>query len=340
MTPEEKLQLIKRNSKEIITEQELLKLLKTKKKPTIYLGTAITQRPHIGYFVWIQKLSDFLKCGFKVKVLLADLHGALDNTPWDVLDLRYKYYNQVIPLMFKSIGVNIKDLELIKGSSFQLQKKYFQDVLKMSTQVSIHDCKKAGSEVVKQLENPKISGLVYPIMQSIDEEYLKADIQYGGVDQRKILMFARENLPKLNYKPRIEFMTPLIPGLTSKKMSASNPKSKIDLLDTENDVITKVNSAFCESGVIEDNGILAFLKHVIMPIKEDNKIQFIIDRQEKYGGNLKIKTYNQLESLFTKKIIHPLDLKKATAKEINNLLKTFKSKNSELEKLAKKAKMQ
>ena len=52
MTPEQKLELLKRNTQEIVTEEEMLKLLQTKKQPVVYLGTAITGRPHIGYFVW------------------------------------------------------------------------------------------------------------------------------------------------------------------------------------------------------------------------------------------------------------------------------------------------
>ena len=100
MTPEEKFELIKRNTEEIITEEELKELLKNKKTPAVYLGTAITGRPHIGYFVWVLKLADFLKAGFKVKLLLADLHGALDQTPWDLLEKRYQYYNIIIPNMF------------------------------------------------------------------------------------------------------------------------------------------------------------------------------------------------------------------------------------------------
>ena len=45
-----KLELIKRNMQEIVTEEELIKLLKTKKSPAVYLGTAVTGRPHVGYF--------------------------------------------------------------------------------------------------------------------------------------------------------------------------------------------------------------------------------------------------------------------------------------------------
>ena len=97
------------------------------------------------------------------------------------------------------------------------------------------------------------------IMRVLDEQYLEADVQYGGIDQRKILVFAREYLPKIGYSPRIEVMTPLIPGLIGKKMSASDAKSKIDLLDDEKVVKQKLNNAEMVEGN-PDNGVMAFLK--------------------------------------------------------------------------------
>ena len=337
MNAEEKLKLIKRNTQEIVTEKELKKLLEKKKKPAVYLGTAITGKPHIGYFVWVLKLAGFLKAGFKVKLLLADLHGALDGTPWEILEKRYNYYAKVLPLMFQAIGADISNFEIVRGSDFQMNKKFFFDVLKMSTESSINDCKRAAAEVVKFGDNPKLCGMIYPIMQALDEEYLKVDIQYGGVDQRKILMFAREFLPKIGYKPRIEVMTPMIPGLMGKKMSASDPKSKIDLADDEKTVTEKLRSAYCEPGVIEENGVLAFLKYVIMVIKEDNNETFVIERPEKFGGNTEFKTYTEIEKAYAAKELHPLDLKNAVAKEINNLLEPFRKEQKEIEKLAKEA---
>ncbi len=337
MDIEEKLKFLKRNAQEIVTEEELIELLKKKKNPAVYLGTAVTGRPHISYFLWAQKLADFLKAGFKVKVLLADIHGALDNTPWDLLEKRYAYYNKIIPLMFESLGVETKDLEIVKGSDFQLSKKYAFDILKMATYSSVHDCNKAASEVVKMEGNPKLSGLIYPIMQALDEEYLEADIQYGGLDQRKIMMFAREHLPKVGYKRRVEFMTPIIPGLVGKKMSASDPKSKIDLLDDENSVNEKIKNAYCEAGIVEDNGVLAFLKYVIMTIKQDKGEDFIVERPEKYGGNLIFKNYEEVEKSFVEKKLHPLDLKIAVGKEISKLLEPFRKNKEEIGKIAKEA---
>lgn len=335
MKIDEKIELIKRNCQEIVTEEELKTLLETKKTPSVYLGTAITGRPHIGYFVWVLKLADFIKAGFKVKLLLADLHGALDNTPWDILEKRYDYYSTAIPLMFKAVGADIKKLEIVKGSSYQNDPKYFLDLLKLSTITSIHDAKKAGSEVVKSGDNPKLSGLLYPLMQALDEEYLGVDIQYGGVDQRKIFMFARENLPKLKYKRRIEVMTPLLPGLIGKKMSASDPNSKIDLLDNPKTVLKKIRKANCVEGVVEDNGVLAFLKHVIFTVLEDNNKPFVIERPEKFGGNISFASYDEVEKAFSAKKLHPLDLKNGVAEEISKLLSGFEENRTKLELLVK-----
>ena len=333
----EKLELIKRNTQEIITEEELAKLLEEKEQPTIYLGISITGTPHIGYFVPAVKMADFMKAGLKVKLLLADVHGALDNTPWELLDKRFEYYSEIIPLLFEAIGADASKLEIVKGSDFQLSKDYVFDTLKMSTYTSVRDCTKAASDVVKMGESPKLSGLIYPIMQSLDEEYLGADIQFGGNDQRKILVFARENLPKLGYKSRVEILSPLVPGLTaSGKMSSSEKGSKIDLLDDAKTVEKKINDAYCEAGNVE-NGVLAFTKYVIMAIKGDNGEKLIVERPEKYGGNLEYTKYEELEKDFADGKLHPLDLKKTVAKEINKLLDVVREKGKKAADIRKTA---
>ena len=333
----EKFDLIKRNTEEIISEEELKELLKKEKQPVVYLGTAITGKPHIGYFAWVLKLADFLRAGFKVKILLADLHGVLDNTPWPVMDKRYDYYKKIVPQMFEAIDIKEdKNLVFVKGSEFQLAPEYMYDLLQLSTRNSIHNAKKAASEVVKFGDNPKVSGLVYPIMQALDEQYLSVDVQYGGVDQRKIFMFARENLPKIGYKQRIEVMTPLVQGLFGGKMSTSEEKSKIDLLDDEKIIYRKMKNAECVAGN-PDNGVMALLKHVIMVFKENKKENFVVERDEKHGGNIRYSTYREVEKDFIAKKLHPLDLKNAVSREIIKMLKPIQKHKKELENLAKKA---
>ena len=209
----DKFELITRNLQEIIEVKELKKLIKSKKEISVYWGTMPTGSISIAYFFPMLKVADFLKAGLRVKILLADLHAALDSVSWDILEDRYKYYEEAIITILKTIGVDISKLEFVKGSDLQLNEKYFYDLLRLSTFTSINMAKKSAAEVVKFGDNPKLSGLVYPLMQALDEEYLKVDIQFGGMDQRKIMVFAREYLPKINYKPRIELINPLIKGL-------------------------------------------------------------------------------------------------------------------------------
>lgn len=338
MDNNEKFELVSRNVEEVLQIDELKKLIETKKNPVVYLGTAVTGRPHIGYYAWVVKLADFLKAGFKVKILLADLHGALDNCPWELLDRRYEYYSLVISGMFESVGADINKLEFVKGSTFQMNKEYTHDLLRLSSFVSIHDATKAASDVVKMGDNPKLSGIIYPLMQALDEVYLEADVQFGGRDQRKILVFARENLPKLGYSPRVEIINPLIPGLTQGgKMSASDPNSKIDLLDDLVTIQKKLNKAYCPEKEIVENGVLAFCKFVVMTSKQDKGEKFIIERPEKFGGKLEFSNYAELEKTYSEGKLHPMDLKQALAKEIDALLSPIREKMKDKENLIKEA---
>lgn len=46
-------------------------------------------------------------------------------------------------------------------------REYTLDVYRLSSMVTEHDAKKAGAEVVKQVEHPLLSGLLYPGLQVI-----------------------------------------------------------------------------------------------------------------------------------------------------------------------------
>ena len=91
MDADDKYELITRNLQEIIGEEELKKLLKSKKEISIYWWTMPTGSISIAYFFPMLKIADFLKAGCKVKILLADLHAALDSVPWDLVEKRYAY---------------------------------------------------------------------------------------------------------------------------------------------------------------------------------------------------------------------------------------------------------
>lgn len=336
----DKYKLITRNLAEWLGDEKLKNILK-KRDLKLYWGTATTGKPHIGYFAPMSKIADFLRAEAEVTILFADLHGYLDNmkAPWELLEFRTQYYEAVIKAMLRSINVPLDKLKFVKGTEYQLSKEYTLDMYRLSSLVTEHDAKKAGAEVVKQVSNPLLSGLLYPGLQALDEQHLKIDAQFGGVDQRKIFTFAEKYLPMMGYEKRIHLMNPMIPGLAGAKMSSSEDDSKIDLLDNPAAVKKKLKKAFCEPGNIVDNGILAFSKHVIFPLFKNGEA-FNVPRSAEFGGDVSFSEYENLEAAFAKQEIHPGDLKIAVEMYINRLLDPIRKEfetNSTLKSLASKA---
>lgn len=287
MEPDAAIGLITSNLAEVLNPEIIENVLRVEKRPLrVYWGTATTGRPHCGYIVPTIKIAELLAAGCHVKILLADIHGYLDNmkAPLELVEFRAKYYERMIKSLLKAVGVDLNRLEFVLGSSYQLSPKYTMDRFKLEGITRIKDAQKAGAEVVKQMEDPSLGGLIYPLMQALDEEHLGVDAQFGGVDQRKIFTFALENLPKIGYKVRAHLMNAMVPGLgDAGKMSASDPDSKIDLLDEPAVVEKKLKRAKCPPKVVEGNGVVAFVEHVIMrarALRNGGTARFVVERRE------------------------------------------------------------
>ncbi|RCK59562.1 Tyrosine--tRNA ligase, cytoplasmic [Candida viswanathii] len=346
--PVEQYNLITKGLQETLNGQIIKDVLEKENRPVkVYWGTAPTGKPHCGYFVPMIKLAHFLKAGCEVTVLLADLHAFLDNmkAPLEVVNYRAKYYEFVVKAILRSINVPIERLKFVVGSSYQQGGDYIMDLFKLSNIVSQNDAKRAGADVVKQVANPLLSGLIYPLMQAIDEEHLGVDAQFGGVDQRKIFVLAEENLPSIGYKKRAHLMNPMVPGLgQGGKMSASDPNSKIDIVEEPKVVKKKINSAYCAPGEIKDNGLIAFIEYVIQPINElktgvEGSFNLYIDRPEKFGGPIQYDSVETLKSDFVEGKLAPPDLKLGVADKINELLAPIRTEfetNEEFQETEKK----
>ncbi|KAF7639957.1 Tyrosine--tRNA ligase [Meloidogyne graminicola] len=309
----ERKNLIIRNLQEVLGEDKLTKQIISGKNIHLYWGTATTGRPHVGYFVPIQKITDFLRADFKVTILFADLHASLDNlkSNFELLENRLLYYEHVIKALMTALNVPLEKLHFVRGQSYQLTELYTKDLLRLTSIISLRDAIKAGAEVIKQMEDPLLSGILYPLLQALDEQYLKVDGQFGGVDQRKIFILAEEQLPRLKLGKRFHLMNPMVPGLTGSKMSSSDEYSKIDLLDAPHVVNLKIDSANCpsiESG--EENGVLAFYKHVVFPI---------VGKSIEMGQHL-FSDFSSLQSAFAQEILTENILKNYLQNFLNEIL--------------------
>lgn len=270
LTREEKYDLITSNIQEVLRPDIIREILAVRPLE-IFWGTATTGRPHAAYFVPAIKIAQFLRAGCKVKVLLADLHGFLDadKAPEATLEYRAQYYERVIGALLRAVGVEVDNLQFVRGSSYQLTPSFSRDLLRLSKRISVHDAVKASSEIVKTMGEPSMADGVYPMMQLLDEEYLGVDAEFGGIDQRKTFVLANDTITKaLGFKTRAHLMNPMVPGLSGGKMSSSDPKSKIDLLDDPATIHKKIAKAYCAPCEVEGNGILAFIQHVLLPYSQ------------------------------------------------------------------------
>ncbi|KAL1979205.1 hypothetical protein VTN96DRAFT_6508 [Rasamsonia emersonii] len=326
LSPQEKLDLITSQLQEVLKPEILEDVIIKQNRPlVIYWGTATTGRPHCGYFVPMVKLAHFLRAGCRVKILLADIHAFLDNlkAPIELVNYRAEYYRFVVTSLLKALNVPIDKLEFVLGSSYQLSKEYTMDIFRLSSMVTEHDAKKAGAEVVKQVENAPLSGLIYPLMQALDEEHLGVDAQFGGVDQRKIFTLAQETLPRIGYKERAHLMNPMVPGLAGGKMSSSDPDSKIDILDNADAVKRKIKKAFAAPREVEGNGIISFVEYVLLPVsalsRDDGTGEFVVNRKEGEEP-LKYSNIEDLKADYREDKLTPQLLKAAVTEALNNLL--------------------
>jgi tyrosyl-tRNA synthetase len=79
-----------------------------------------------------------------------------------------------------------------------------------------------------------------------------------------------------------------------------------------------MKKAYCPEKIVNDNPVIEICKYVIFP-ELKNEI-FLIERPEKFGGNLELNSYEELEKAYINGSLHPLDLKISTAKYINKIL--------------------
>ncbi len=315
MTIDERMNLIKQNSAEIITEEALKKILEEKKSPVVYCGYEPNGPMHLGHFVTITKLMDFEKAGFKVKILLADVHAFL-NRKGSEEDIKREVDNWRKTI--KAIGLNA---EVVLGSDFQFGKEYQLDVMRMAQASTINRGLRSMQEIARDVENATISQLWYPLMQAADIKYLGVDVAQGGLEQRKVHMIAKDMEKVLNY-PFIAVHTPLITSLKGpgQKMSKSLPGSGISVTDKYEEIKKTMNGAYCLEGDITDNPVLQITKLIVFPRVK----QIDIKRPEKFGGNVSYTSYEKLEKDFADKKLHPMDLKAAITEALEVIIKPIR----------------
>ncbi|WP_266078911.1 tyrosine--tRNA ligase [Haladaptatus caseinilyticus] len=310
-------ELISRNADELVTEEEVRELANDPEGKRAYVGYEPSGVLHIGHMLTANKLIDLQEAGFEVVILLADVHAYLNDkgTFEEIQETAARMKEQFI-----AYGLDEENTEFRFGSEFQMDDDYVLDLHSLELETTLNRASRAMAEI-QSGESTKVSQAVYPLMQALDIEYLDLDLAIGGMEQRKVHMLARDTLPSIGYDSPTCIHTPLIADLGSGEGKMSSSKGvTISMEDSTEDIEEKVNSAFCPptrdpEGDLENPVLQIFEYHVFPRFQE-----VVVERPDKYGGNLEYDDYQSLEDDLESGELHPADAKSALASYLDDLI--------------------
>lgn len=332
MTTEEKLDLIKQVGEEIITEDELRKLLESDEQLIAYDGFEPSGQIHIAQGILRAiNVNKMIKAGVSFKMWVADWHAMANNKMGGDLE-KIKVVGKYFIEVWKASGMDLSKVEFLWASDMAKNPDYWKLVIQVGKSNVLGRFVRTAEMMGREESLDKLTGanIIYSCMQVADIFMLGARIVQLGMDQRKINMLAREIGPQLGFWKPVVVSHHMLMGLgkptsatTDKlqktielKMSKSKPDTAIFMTDTFEDINRKISKAWCLEGEIKDNPILEYCKYILFE-KYD---QMIIERPDKFGGNLEVKSYEELEKLFAQKQIHPQDLKQTVIKMLDQIL--------------------
>ncbi|MBU0530233.1 MAG: tyrosine--tRNA ligase [Nanoarchaeota archaeon] len=311
MNLEERMEIARRNAEEVCMAGELKELLEKKKAPVAYCGYEVSGEVHLGHLITAVKLMDLKNIGFNVKILLADWHTYLNKKGnWDYIHELSELWRMV----FTAFGFDKS--EFVLGSTFQKKPEYIENILEMSTKVTINRGLRSMQEVARDIENAKVSQVIYPFMQIEDIKSLGVDVAVSGIDQRKIHMLARELLPAVGYNAPVCIHMPIISLKGEEKMSSSKPETIISVRDSPEDIRKKINRAYCPPQIAEGNSVMDIAKLLVIP----SFPKFKIERDDKFGSDVIFENAAELEKTYKAGKLHPADLKRGVTEHLTKLL--------------------
>lgn len=332
---EQQIEIIKRKTAKIITEEELREKLefcyKKNKKLRVKLGIDPTATDiHLGFAVVLKKLKEFQQLGHKAILVIGDFTAKIGDpsgrniTRPTLADREIKKnLSTYLKQIFKILDKNKTE---VRYNSEWLAKLNFKDILEIFSKTTIQKIIER-EDFQKRLKdnNPVfLHETIYPLVQAYDSVYLKADIELGGSDQELNCLMGRELQTKFNQSPQVIILTPLLIGLDGKNKMSKSLKNYIGITEKPEEMFGKVMSISDEllpqwlelTTELSEKEIKEILN--LHPMEAKKRLAYEI---VKYYHNEKLAnlTLNQFEQTFQKKDYEALAKEIILSSEIKNL---------------------
>lgn len=233
----------------IVTEEDLVKKLRTGKKLIIKYG-ADPSRPdlHLGHYLCLRKLKDFQELGHKIVFIIGDFTAMIGDpsgrsktrpmlTRKEVEENSKTYFEQVFKILDK------KNIE-VRYNSEWLSKLTPYDIIELTAKVTVARLldRDDFSARYKNQDPISLHEFLYPVFQAYDSIYIKADVEIGGSDQHFNFALTREVMRAVGLEPQVFITLPLLEGTDGKLKMSKTYGNSINFTDSPNEIFGKVMS--------------------------------------------------------------------------------------------------
>jgi len=245
----ENLNLIKRGIDELISEEELLAKLKSKKQLVVKAGFDPTAPDlHLGHTVLINKLRHFQQLGHQIIFLIGDFTGmigdpsgknktrpALDES--EIKENAKSYEKQVFKILDPK-------LTHVRFNSEWSNKLGAEGIIKLASQYNLARMLERDdfSKRYKSNQTIALHEFLYPLIQANDSIALKADIELGGTDQKFNLLVGRELQRAFGQEPQVVITVPILEGLDGKNKMSKSLDNYVGIDEAPNEMFGKIMS--------------------------------------------------------------------------------------------------
>lgn len=245
----EVLSFLKRNVKDLLTEEELKEKLIRKKVLRVKLGIDATGPDiHLGFAVVLRKLREFQDFGHIACLVVGDFTAKIGDPTGrskvrpmlseEEIKKNMKRYEQQI---FKILD---KDKTEFHYNSSWHSKLKIDEFIEIASKYTVARLLERDDFMKRYKNNLPIylHEFLYPLFQAYDSIAIKADVELGGEDQYWNLLVGRELMREFNLEPQVVMTLPLLIGLDGKLKMSKSYNNYVSIEDDPKDMFGKIMS--------------------------------------------------------------------------------------------------
>ncbi len=336
-----------RHAVEVLTLEELRALLARNDRPRAYIGFEPSGALTVAHLITARKILDLVEAGFDVTVFLADWHAWINDKLGGDLE-RIRASGRYMQATFEALGADPARVQYRWASELVGASDYWARVVRVAKATTLARTRRAMSIMGRTEAESAVdsSKLFYPAMQAADIFELPVDLAYGGLDQRRAHILAREVAAKRGWPAPVGLHTPLLGSLKGSgrmdpeaaedgagKMSKSDPGSGIPLPTERAEIDARIRGAFCPAKEVDANPVVEIVRYIGFPWEG----RLAIERSPKHGGPIAFATEEEFLDAWRAGRVHPQDLKAAVAALLDRLIEPVRARFRDRPELSRAA---